>query len=198
YPIRRSLYVNLTNRCPNRCTFCPRARPDGQLLVKGHDLHLEDEPSADEMLTALAAARPQNYEEVVFCGFGEPTLRLDVVLQVARAVKNRWRLPTRLNTNGQGSALAGRDIVPELAEVIDAVSVSLNAPDAETYNRLCRPTIPNAFTAVCDFLRACKGRIGSLRTTAVAVPGLDLEAVRRVAEDELGLDFSVRDYNVVG
>jgi len=198
YPIRRSLYVNVTNNCPNRCTFCPRARPDGQLLVKGHDLHLGKEPSADEMLTALAAARPQNYEEVVFCGFGEPTLRLDVVLQVARAVKDRWHLPTRLDTNGQGSALAARNIVPELAEVLDAVSISLNAPDAETYNRLCRPTIPNAFETVCDFLRACKGRIASVRTTAVAVPGLDREAVRRLAEDELSVAFSVRHYNVVG
>ena len=198
YPIRRSLYVNVTNDCSNLCTFCQRAQSDGELLAKGHDLHLEAEPSAGEMLTALAAAPPENYEEVVFCGFGEPTLRLDVVLQVARAVKDRWRLPTRLDTNGQGSALNRRDIAAELAEAIDAVSVSLNAPDAETYNRLCRPTIPNAFAAVCDFLRACKGRIGSVRATAVAVPDLDLEAVRRLAEDELGVDFSVREYNVVG
>ncbi len=198
YPIRRSLYVNVTNDCPNRCTFCPRAKSDGELLVKGHDLRLDAEPSADEMLTALAAAPPENYEEIVFCGFGEPTLRLDVVLQVARAVKDRWRLPTRLDTNGQGSAVNGRNIVPELAEAIDAVSVSLNAADAETYERLCRPTIPNAFAAVCDFIRACRGRIGSVRATAVAVPGLDIEAVRRLAEDELGVAFSVRQYNVVG
>ena len=198
YPIRRSLYVNVTNDCSNGCTFCPRARSDGELLVKGHDLRLEEEPSAAEILAALAAARPQNYEEVVFCGFGEPTLRLDVVLQVARAVKDRWRLPTRLDTNGQGSALNGRDIVPELEGPIDAVSVSLNAPDAETYERLCRPTIPNAFQAVCDFLRACRGRIPTVRATAVAVPDLDLEAVRRLAEEELGVEFSVRHYNVVG
>ncbi|KPK42402.1 MAG: hypothetical protein AMK72_14335 [Planctomycetes bacterium SM23_25] len=190
YPIRRSLYVNVTNDCSNRCTFCPRSRPDGELLVKGHDLRLDAEPSADEILAALAAARPQNYEEAVFCGFGEPTLR--------RAVKDRWRLPTRLNTNGQGSAINGRDIVPELAGAFDAVSVSLDAPDAETYQRLCRPTIPNAFQTVCDFIRACRARIASVRATAVAIPGLDLEAVRRLAQDDLGVAFSVRHYNVVG
>jgi len=198
YPIRRSLYVNVTNDCSNLCTFCPRAESEGELLVKGHDLRLEEEPSAAEMLKAIEAARPQNYEEIVFCGFGEPTLRLDAVLEVARAVKERWRLPTRLNTNGQGSAINDRDIVPELGGLFDAVSVSLGAPDAETYERLCRPTIPNAFQTVCNFLRACRGRIGSVRATAVAVPGLDLEAVRRLAEDELGVAFSVRQYNVVG
>jgi len=198
YPIRRSLYVNVTNDCTNRCTFCPRAQDGGELVVKGHDLRLDAEPSADEILTALAAARPQNYQEVVFCGFGEPTLRLDVVLQVARAVKDRWRLPTRLNTSGHGSVINRRDIVPELEGLIDAVSVSLNAPDAATYERLCRPTIPNAFQTVCDFLRACKSRIADVRATAVAVPDLDLEAVRRLAEEELGVAFSVRQYNAVG
>jgi TatD DNase family protein len=196
YPIRRSLYVNVTNECSNRCTFCPRS--GGDLVVKGHDLHLEAAPTAAEMIRALERSRPENYEEVVFCGFGEPTLRLDAVKQVARAVKDRWRLPTRLNTNGQGSAINGRDIVPELVGLIDAVSVSLDAPDAATYERLCRPTLPNAFAAVCDFLRAAKGRIPTVRATAVAVPGLDLEAVRRLAREDLGVEFEVRDYNVVG
>jgi TatD DNase family protein len=196
YPIRRSLYVNVTNACSNRCAFCPRAT--GNLVVKGHDLRLEREPTAAEIMEALAAAGAQAYEEIVFCGFGEPTLRLDVIKEVARAVKARWGLRTRLNTNGQGSAIAGRDIVPELAGLLDAVSVSLDAPDAATYERLCRPTMPGAFTAVCEFLRQAKGRIPTVRATAVAVPGLDLEAVRRLAEQELGVTLEVRQFNVVG
>ena len=196
YPIRRSLYVNVTNACSNRCTFCPRSTD--RLLVKGHDLHLEAEPTAEETLAALASAGVEEYEEVVFCGFGEPTLRLEVVKAVARAVKERWGRRTRLNTNGQGSAIAGRDITAELAGLIDAVSVSLDAPDAETYERLCRPTLPGAFAAVCDFLRQAKGRIPSVRATAVAVPGLDLEAVRRLAEQHLGVAFEIRQFNVVG
>jgi len=196
YPIRRSLYVNLTNACSNRCMFCPRSV--GELVVKGHDLKLPREPTAAEVIQALQDARVENYEEVVFCGFGEPTLRLDVLKEVALEVKGRWHVRTRLNTNGQGSAIAGRDITEELAPLIDAVSVSLDAPDAATYETLCRPTIPNAFEAVCDFIRRAKGRIPTIRATAVAVPGLDLEAVRRVAEKDLGVTFEVRAFNVVG
>jgi TatD DNase family protein len=196
YPIRRSLYVNVTNECSNRCTFCPRS--GGELVVMGHDLRLAREATAEEILGALADARAGEYEEVVFCGFGEPTLRLDVVKTVARGAKDRWHKKARLNTNGQGSAINGRDIVPELAGLIDAASVSLDAPDAATYERLCRPTISNAFAAVCDFIRCAKGRIPEVRATAVAVPGLDLEAVRRLAEKELGVAFEVRAYNMVG
>jgi TatD DNase family protein len=196
YPIRRSLYVNLTNECSNRCMFCPRSV--GELVVKGHDLKLPREPTAAEVIQALQDARVENYEEVVFCGFGEPTLRLDVLKEVALEVKGRWHVRTRLNTNGQGSAIAGRDITEELAPLIDSVSVSLDAPDAATYETLCRPTIPNAFEAVCDFIRRAKGRIATIRATAVAVPGLDLEAVRRVAEKDLGVTFEVRAFNVVG
>jgi TatD DNase family protein len=196
YPIRRSLYVNVTNECSNRCTFCPRAT--GKLVVKGHDLKLPREPTAAEIIQALADAGVQNYVEVVFCGFGEPTLRMDVLKEVAREVKGRWKLRTRLNTNGQGSAINGRDITEELAGLIDAVSVSLDAPDAATYEKLCRPTVPNAFAAVCDFLRSAKGRFATVRATAVAIPGLDLEAVRRLAEQNLGVAFEVRAFNVVG
>jgi TatD DNase family protein len=196
YPIRRSLYVNVTNACSNRCVFCPRST--GELLVKGHNLRLAAEPSAAEILAALDQGGAPQYEEIVFCGFGEPTLRLEVIKEVARAVKARWGLRTRLNTNGQGSALAGRDITAELAGLLDAVSVSLDAPDAETYERLCRPTVPNAFAAACDFLRRAKGCIPSVRATAVAIPGLDLEAVRRLAERDLGVAFEVRAFNVVG
>ncbi len=198
YPIRRSLYVNLTNRCTNACTFCPRAGEKPDLVVKGHDLRLAHEPEVHEVVAALEDARPENYTEVVFCGFGEPTLRLDALKRVAREVKRRWHLPVRLDTNGHGSAVAGRDIAEDLAGLVDTVSVSLNAASAEAYERLCAPTIPNAFEAVCDFIRACKGKIPETCATAVAVPGLDVEAVRRLAEEDLGVPFRVRAYNEVG
>lgn len=198
YPIRRSLYVNLTNRCTSACTFCPRADEAADLVVKGHDLRLDREPEVHEVVAALEAARPENYTEVVFCGFGEPTLRLDVLKRVAREVKRRWDLPVRLDTNGHGSAIAGRDIAEDLAGLVDTVSVSLNAADAATYARLCAPTIPNAFQTVCDFVRAAKGKIPEVRATAVAVPGLDVAPVRRLAEEDLGVPFRVREYNEVG
>jgi len=196
YPIRRSLYVNVTNECSNRCRFCPRS--GGELVVKGHDLRLAREPSAGDILKALRDARLEDYDEVVFCGFGEPTLRLEDIRKVGKEVRSRWKKKVRLDTNGQGSAIHGRDIVPDLAEFVDAVSVSLNAADAAVYERLCRPTIPNAFEAVLAFIRRAKEMIPSVRATAVAVPGLDLETVRRLAEQDLGVAFHVRAYNVVG
>jgi TatD DNase family protein len=196
YPIRRSLYVNVTNECSNRCTFCPRQR--GDFTVKGHDLALGEPPTAEDIRVALERAGAEQYDEIVFCGFGEPTLRLEVIKEVARTVKTKWHKPVRLDTNGQGSAIHGRDIVPELAGLVDTVSVSLDAPDAATYEKLCRPTVQNAFSAVCDFVRASKGHIPNVRATAVAIPGLDLEAIRRLAEYDLCVDFEVRQYNAVG
>ncbi len=191
YPIGRSLYVNVTAACPNACVFCPRER--GEPVVKGHDLTLGREPSPGQLLKALRAAGPEAYGEVVFCGFGEPTLRLDVLRALGREVKGRTACRVRVNTNGLGSLVAGRDIVPDLADYADAVSVSLNAADAATYERLCRPTLPGAFEAVCDFVRRAAEAIGDVRATAVAVPGLDLEPVRRLAED-LGATFRARSY----
>ena len=124
YPIRNSLYLNVTSRCSNRCTFCTR---ESSPIVKGHDLHLEREPTAREVLAA--AGDVAGYDEVVFCGFGEPLLRWDVVREVAQGLKARGAR-VRINTNGQSRLFLGRDILPEMAGVVDALSVSLNAPDA--------------------------------------------------------------------
>ncbi|RMG87130.1 MAG: YchF/TatD family DNA exonuclease [Candidatus Dadabacteria bacterium] len=195
YPIRRSLYLNVTNRCTNRCAFCPKHRAP---IVKGHDLALTHEPSAEEVLAAVEArGGPGAWDEVVFCGFGEPLLRLDLVKEVARELRRRGARRIRVNTDGLASAVHGRNVPAELAGLVDAVSVSLNAPDAETYERLCRPGIEGAYEAVLGFLREAREHIGEVTASVVAVPGLDLEACRRRAE-ELGVRFRVRPYNEVG
>jgi TatD DNase family protein len=195
YPIRRSLYLNLTDRCTNRCTFCAKGRSPE---VKGHDLTLEREPSVQEVLLAVAAAGGAGaWEEVVFCGFGEPLLRVAEVVTVARELRRQGARRIRVNTDGLASLVHGRDVTGELAEAVDAVSVSLNAPDAATYQRLCRPDREGAYEAVLAFLRAARERIPEVTATVVALPGLDVEACRRVAE-ELGVAFRVRTYNEVG
>jgi len=195
YPIRRSLYLNVTSRCTNRCAFCAKnASPE----VKGHDLTLKREPSVEEVLAAVAAeGGPGAWEEVVFCGFGEPLLRLDAVVALARELRRRGARRIRVNTDGLASLVHGRDVTPELAGVVDAVSVSLNAPDAATYERLCRPGVEGAYPAVLEFLRRAGERIPEVTATAVAVPGLDVAACRRVAQG-LGVDFREREYNEVG
>ena len=192
YRIRNSLYLNITNRCSNRCSFCPKF---DDLTVKGHNLMLESEPSFDEVMTAIG--QPSEIDEVVFCGFGEPLIRLDLVKQVAGELKRRgFRI--RINTDGQANQVHGRDILPELAGLVDGISVSLNAADAATYCRLCNTPYGEAgFRSVCDFIRTATGHIPQVIASAVTVPGVDMEACRNLAES-LGAEFRVREYTEVG
>lgn len=193
YRIRNSLYLNVTSRCTNECYFCARYYSD---TVQGHNLRLKKDPTAEEMIEAIGD--PTKYDEIVFCGYGEPTLRLDNVLTVAKYVKAAGG-KTRLNTNGHGSHIAGRDISPELAGFIDHVSVSLNAPDAETYNSICNPQIPNAYEKTVEFIRSVKKHVPKVTATVVAIPGkVDVEACRRLAEEDLGVNFRARAYDLVG
>lgn len=193
YKIRDSLYVNITGQCTNLCTFCPRLENP---TVQGHYLGYSAEPSVREIIAAVGNERPA---EVVMCGFGEPTMRLDVMKEVAAEMKRRG-LKVRLNTNGQGSLVNGRDIVPELAGIIDVVSVSLNAADAETYNKICQPDDPAlAFDAVCDFIRRAREILPETVATAVTLPeGVDLERVRKFAVETLKVKFRLRAFDMVG
>jgi TatD DNase family protein len=189
YPIRDSLYVNLTAQCNNACTFCARNQ---SFVVKGHDLALAAEPSAEEVIAAIGDGGA--YREIVFCGFGEPTMRLDAMKTVSKYAKERLGKPTRLNTNGLANLQYGRDIAPELAGIIDAVSVSLNAATAAQYQELCRSNFgERAFFALQDFARSCL-RYGIATTlTVVAMPGIDLTAVEQIARN-LGANFRVRSF----
>jgi len=194
YRIRDALYVNLTCRCTNNCTFCGKRR---SYVVKGHNLKLEQEPSAAEVIQALNA-EPKGYQEVVFCGYGEPTLRLAELLEVARYAKAQG-LRVRLNTNGQGSLIHGEDILPQLVSCVDVVSVSLNAPDERTYFELCQPEAGiGAYGKVVEFIRKAKALGLEVVATVVALPGLDVALCRKKAEGELGVRLRVREYNVLG
>jgi TatD DNase family protein len=192
YRIRNSLYLNITNRCSNRCTFCAKFE---DFTVKGHYLLLDEEPSAKELLDAVLSAG--DCDEVVFCGYGEPLIRLDLVKEVAAKLKAQgYRI--RINTDGQANLVHSRNILPELAGLVDTVSVSLNAPDAATYRKLCNTPFGDAgFQAVCDFLKEAGKHIPHVVASAVTVPGLDVEAVKRLAE-QLGVEFRVREYAEVG
>jgi TatD DNase family protein len=192
YPIRNSLYLNVTNRCTSACTFCVRYFTD---FVKGHNLRLKDEPTAAELIKEIGD--PKRYDEVVFCGYGEPLLRLDVVKEVAAAVKRQGGR-VRIDTNGHGNLIHKRNILPELKGLVDAVSVSLNAQNAELYEKLSQPKFgPAAYDAVKEFIRDAKNYIPDVTATVVSAPGVDIEACRRIAE-ELGAKYRVREYNVVG
>ena len=195
YRIGMGLYVNVTAGCTAHCTFCPReTRP----VVQGIDLTLRRGHAAETYTAALeAAVAAERPSEVVLCGFGEPTLRLDVVTHVARRAK-ALGLRVRLDTNGHGSLLHGRSILPELAGLIDAMSVSLNAPDRESYDRLVRPSLPGAFDAVVEFIREAVLQVPEVTATAVAgLPGVESAATERLAR-ELGARFRARPLDRLG
>lgn len=195
YAIRDSLYVNLTNRCTLHCTFCGKFR---DFVVKGHNLRIGRDPDVEDLWAALSAENFRGFREVVFCGYGEPLLRLDVVKELARRLRAGGARYIRVNTDGLASLVHGRDVVGELAGLVDEVSVSLNAPDAATYARYCRSRYGEAaFGAVCDFLRRAAEVIPEVTATVVALPDLDIEACRRLAEN-LGVRFRVRPLDDVG
>jgi TatD DNase family protein len=192
YKIRNSLYLNITNRCSNRCTFCAKFE---DFTVKGHHLLLDHEPTTTEVLAAIGTR--SDFDEIVFCGYGEPLLRLDLVREVAAVLKHRGAR-IRINTDGQANLVHGRNILPELAGLVDTISVSLNAADAATYNRLCNTPFGDAgFQGVCDFLQEAVKHIPTVVASAVTVPGIDIAAVRQLAES-LGVQFREREYAEVG
>jgi len=192
YPIRNSLYLNVTNRCTSACTFCVRYFTD---FVKGHNLRLKDEPTAEDLVKEIGD--PRRYDEIVFCGYGEPLLRLEVVKSVAAEVKKKGG-KVRIDTNGHGNLIHKRNILPELAGFVDALSVSLNAQNAELYEKISQPKFgAAAYDAVKEFIREATKYIPDVSATVVTVPGVDVEACRKIT-DELGAKLRVREYNVVG
>lgn len=192
YQIRDSLYLNITNRCTNNCIFCAKFE---DFVVKGHELKLDHEPDSEEIMAAIGDA--SRFAEVVFCGYGEPLLRLDLICEVARKLKEQG-IKVRINTDGQANLVHGRNILPELQGLIDTLSVSLNAPDAATYQRLCQSTYgEKSFEAVTEFIRLAKEVIPEVIATAVTYPGIDIDACRQLAT-QLGVNFRAREYNEVG
>ncbi len=197
YRIRNSLYVNLTNVCTLACTFCPKFE---DFMVMGYFLKIGPKgPSPDAVLSEIdAAASEKRPDEVVFCGYGEPTLRLDELKTIARGLQERGHR-VRLNTDGLANLVHGRDITPEIAGLVDALSVSLNAQDAATYARYCPSKYgEKAYDHVKAFIRDARAHIPEIQATVVGLPGVDVEACRRIAEEELGVEFRFRPLNEVG
>ena len=198
YPLGDALYLNLTSACTLACVFCPKIR-DEDFTVGGFDLRLSRAPEADQVWDAVLGRGLAGRSEVVFTGFGEPTRRLAVLLEVARRLRAAGVSRVRVDTDGLASLREGRDVVPELAAAgVNALSVSLNAPDAETYARVC-PSVHGeaAWEAVRDFIRRAVGAIPDVAASCVALPGLSEEECRRQAE-ALGARFRWRPYDRLG
>ncbi len=189
YKIGENLYINLTNRCSNRCTFCVR---NGKEEYEGHALWLKGgEPTAEQVIAEIGD--PTKYQEIVFCGFGEPTYKLAEMLEICDYVHRKGGR-TRLNTNGHGNIINGKDVAPLLKGKIDGVNISLNAPDADGYNEVCKPLVENAFEGMLDFARRCKESGVNCWFSVVDCIGKPaVERCRQLAEQR-GIPLRVREF----
>lgn len=195
YEVGENLYLNLTNQCPCSCTFCIRNNSDG---AYGSDpLWLEHEPTMEEIKADLSKRDISAYNEVIFCGFGEPTCRLDALLETAKWLKaNCETVKFRLNTNGLGDLVNNRPIAEELCEILDTISVSLNAGTKEEYMRVTRPKFENAWEAMRKFTADCvkTGKAQVVMSVVDVISHEQIETSREVAES-LGAVLRVRTYD---
>jgi TatD DNase family protein len=202
YRFKNGLYVNLTNRCPNACVFC--IKNPFKMYFEGYNLNLSGaEPSAkqvlDEIYRQLTAAPAH---EVVFCGYGEPTMRLDVLLQTARELKQKMAagaltpFKIRLNTIGLANIVHGRDVTGELAAVLDKINISINSPDKQEWLRLVRPMPQYAdkgYESALDFIRLCAQKMEDVVVSIVARQGIDAKKTEELAKS-LGAKFYIREF----
>lgn len=189
YRLGDALYINLTNRCTNRCSFCVRNENPG---VGGYNLWLDREPTSDEVIDLIGDA--SRYSEIIFCGYGEPTIKLEELLVIARTVKKQGG-KVRINTNGQANLYHGENITPKFEGLIDTVSISLNAPTAYEYQQICKSDYgEDAFHGLLEFARECKKYVPNVVLSVVDILSPDkIEASRKIAQD-LGVNFRVRTF----
>lgn len=192
YAVKNGLYVNLTNRCPCSCVFCLRQKGDG---VYGSDsLWLEREPETDFVIDQLEKIDLDKYDEVVFCGYGEPTERLYDLLRIAEYVKSRSNIKIRVNTNGLSDLIYSVDTAPLFVGKVDELSISLNATDAETYLRLTRSKFGlKSFDSLVNFAKRCKESGLSVVMTIVDTVTTESEQAKaKKIADEAGVRLRIR------
>ena len=196
YLLDGKIYINLTNKCTNECVFCIRTLKDD---VCGSNLWLKnDNVTSEEVIKQLQKLK-KDETEIVFCGYGEPTLKLDILKEVARFIKKSYpQVKVRLNTNGHANVVYKRNIIPELTGLVDSISVSLNASDDKMYRMLSQPNLvcTNVLSEVKDFIK--KSAEAGIETTASVVSGyknydVDLKECEKIAL-EAGAKFRIREW----
>lgn len=194
YEVHDNLYINLTNKCPCACTFC--LRQTRETMEDSGPLWLEHTPSLEEVLAEFKKSDMSRYREVVFCGFGEPTEALDVLLATARHIKEQSGKPIRINTNGLGNLVNGKDILPLFKGLIDTLSISLNTPNADRYHELVRSRFGDqSFDAMLSFARNAVNYVPEVVMTTVAttLTAEEEEQCQKICE-ELGARYRIRPW----
>lgn len=191
YGYGKNLYVNTTNRCTCACEFCIRTTGDG--VGTASSLWLDREPTREEILADIQKQNLSRYDELVFCGYGEPTFRWDDIAWVCDQLRAAGPVPPiRMDTNGHGNLIWGEDVAPLFRGRFDTVSISLNAQDRETYNRRCEPDYENGYEAMLSFAKEIQTYVPHVVLSVVdCIPAEEIEACRKVCED-IGAEYRVR------
>ncbi len=195
YELHGNCYLNITWHCTLRCAFCPKY--NGEWVVQGYDLRLLREPDVDEIMRAIGDPSP--YKQIVFCGLGEPSLRLDTLLDVARQLKTvQPATRIRINTDGLANMIYEDDVTPRLAGLIDELSISMNAQNETVYKQHCRPKRDGAFEAMLDFAALATRHVTNVSLTAIdGLEGVDIAACEKLCQQR-GLNFRRRVLDIVG
>lgn len=193
YILGNNLYINLTNRCPNACEFCLRTHGDG--VGDADSLWLEREPTKEEVFADLQNRDLTNYQQIVFCGYGEPTCRFDDMMWLCGKIKEMCNTDVRINTNGLADLINGRSVAPELDGNVNVVSVSLNASTPEKYDALCHSKFGlNALPAILKFTMTAGLYVPKVYMTVVDnMPKQEIDACEALC-NTVGATFRVREY----
>ena len=190
-------YINMTNACSNACVFCVRDQKED---VQGAKLWLDkDKTTARDVIQQIELQKDkvQQNSEIVFCGYGEPLIKINEVVEISKYIKENFpNLKIRINTNGHANAIHKRNVALELAPYVDIISISLNGENEEVYNKVSNPKIENAYEEVKRFIRACvEEKIQTFATVVVNVPNYPVNAERcEVVAKSLGAKFRARDF----
>ncbi|MCC8168843.1 MAG: TIGR04100 family radical SAM protein [Oscillospiraceae bacterium] len=194
YEVHNGLYVNMTNKCPCACEFCLRQTKDE--MNNSGSLWLEREPTVEEVINEFSKFDMSKYDEVVFCGFGEPTERLEDLLKVAEFIKKTYDIPIRINTNGLSDLIYRKDTAPMFEGLIDTVSISLNTPNPDRYLELTRNKFgKESFDAMLNFAKNVKNYVKKVVLTTVSTT-LTAEEEAQCGEicRNLGVDYRIRPF----
>ena len=196
YEYGDNLYVNPTNRCNFNCEFCLRHNQSSGGSIYSHNLWLKREPTKEEILESIESWDLSKYRQLVFVGFGEPSYRIEDICWVIDQLQAKGKkIFTRMDTNGTGNLIHGRDICPEFQGRFDMVSISLNTDTAEKYEALCHPQQPNAYQAMKDFAKEIRKYVPTVMMTVVdTIPAEEIENCRKICEEEIGAIYRVREY----
>ena len=193
YTYKNQVYANITNRCDCNCQFCIRSHKDS--VGEAENLWFKKEPTLEEIKEAMDAFDFTGYDELVYCGYGEPTCALENLLASAAYIKEKHDIKIRLNTNGLGNLYHKRNIIPELATVIERVSISRNAPTAEKYQEVTRPQFENAFPAMLEFASLANDAFEHTQLSIVDVlPAEEIAACQKIADDR-GVYLKIRKFS---